>query len=459
MQAQQQQPPAPHLQQPGRPPPAGPGHQPARPVQPATAPAAAVGGGGSDDWDDEEDELDGLDVDQLIQEHARRAAAGTQQAPTQVLPAQAVPTQYRAAAGPGPGAGQASYGGRPGLTQQPAVPPGNGPSQRPGAGPAHAQGPACSHGVPYVLCQQRQAHLAEIKDLLAGLAQQLVAQLTTGSAAAAATQQRIKELGELQKQLEQAPPPPLGQAQAGGQPLPPLLSGNAQALGAQPAQQQPYQHAQQPYQQPHYQQPNPGGGAFGGGVQPSQQAGGYGGGLQAGPPLGQQQPGYGWGAGGGPPGGYGGAGGGPSGEYGGLGGGGFGTGAPSAGGNYGGPASGAGGGGAGYDSFAREVVPMVPWEPDQEALRNVRAERVDGSSDKRWAVGLQGSGRLWLATLHSGAGILCILLQMGRRRKHTRLPAVAPPLSLWLLRGGLHSACLPAAGTRRPSPGAGGCAS
>lgn len=327
--------------------------QPAARSAAAAAPASSSWSQGTGEEEDD-DLLDLVDVDQMVAEHmqrggsrnttqaapARSGPVPTQPAPTQRLPTQAIPTQFR----PQPGQQQQQQGPGSGFmrasqaTQQ----------QQPGVG----AGTLCSHSVPYQHCQHRQQHLGELKEQLASLALQLATQF--GNAQAAATQQQICELGRLKELLEQAPP-----AGAGGAGL---AQGTGQQFGAPPPQVGAPGGTQHFQQQPYATQSGPSNpGGYGGG----------GGGMHDGFGGTQQQCG-GWGGpggGGGGPGGFAGTQQGAANQF---------------GGGYDGGGGGGPGGGGGHDPYAREVAPMVPWQPDQEALRNVRAERVDVSHDKRW---------------------------------------------------------------------------
>ena len=309
--------------------------RPQQPQQPLRT-GAQTGGAGrhAGAVEDEEDAFWGdLDVDGLMQQRGVAPAAPAR--PAAAAPARpAVPqpqqsTQPLTMHAPG-GTQQPGYGSR-------ALPP--------------AAGPVCSHGVPYGACAQQQQHLDEIQRQVADAALQMA---DASGPQLAALQQEVKRLRDLKQLLEAAAPPPAAQQQ---RPM-----GSAPPYASQQQQQQHYGQGGgqwvQPPPPPQQQQQQQWGGTQRFGGPPPPAGGGYGGGSGSGRLAGAagpsyQEPGGGYGGGHGGGGGYG------------------------AGGEFGGGDS--YGGGGGYE----QGPPAPLWEPDQAALRNVRAEQEDATRDPK----------------------------------------------------------------------------
>lgn len=238
-------------------------------------------------------------------------------------------------------------------------------------------GPACCHGVPYVACEHRQQHLDDITKQAGEAAMQM---MEAEGPQLQALQQEVKRLRGLKQLLDSAPTP----SQRLPGPAASRVCGSHQPQQPQP-QQQWGAPPPLPLQQQQQQQWGSSGGVAGPG--PSQLGGAppAGASCGAGPAASGQIPHAGGGPsyGGAPAGGYGVASGyGGSGAGGGYGGGG-------AGGGYGGTAV---GGYGGSDGAYEQGQRREPWQVDQAALQEVRAEREDATNDPKCApAGLQGA--------------------------------------------------------------------
>ena len=252
----------------------------------------------------------------------------------------------------------------------------------PPAGPAAAVR-ACSHGLPYEQCAQREQHLQEVGGLLADAAIRMAE--ATGEEERGLREQ-VQQYKEVKQLLEgsAAAPAPAGPPRmpAGG--AWPSVAG----AGAAPPQ-QPRAALQPEPQQQQQQQPQawgsgagpaaPPNGGYGGG---SRQAGAYPATGYTGPPAGGYASGGGFGGGGG-----GGVSFGCGGGYGDRGGSfGVGGGSGYGGGGYGGGLGGAGECGAG---------PPAPWSPDKQALQGPRTQWADASNDPRCVAHSCVAQRVW----------------------------------------------------------------